>query len=113
MSQFSRRDFLAASLAATGTAFSLEEWACANQAETTRNPNLHIAAFRFDVSPPKGHSLCGGWIKPVVGYDDSLEAIGYVLLGAGKPIVVCAVDWTGLLNDAHIAWRTALAEAAV
>jgi hypothetical protein len=74
--------------------------------------NLHLAPFRFDVSPPLGHSLCGGWIKPVVAYDDALEAIGYVLLGAGKPIVVCAVDWTGLLNEAHIQWRTALAEAA-
>ncbi len=73
---------------------------------------LHIATFRFDVSPPLGHACCGGWIKPVVGYDDPLEAIGFVLLGVGKPIVVCAVDWTGILNDAHLAWRAALAEAA-
>lgn len=112
MNHFNRRDFLAASISATGGAFSLSDWAFANRVDTTQNPNLHIASFRFDVSPPKGHSLCGGWIKPVVGYDDTLEAIGYVLLGAGKPIVVCAVDWTGLLNDAHIAWRKALADAA-
>jgi hypothetical protein len=44
--------------------------------------------------------------------DDSLEAIGFVLLGAGAPIVVCAVDWAGLMNDAHVAWRTTLADAA-
>ncbi|HND52765.1 MAG TPA: hypothetical protein PLV92_10230, partial [Pirellulaceae bacterium] len=44
--------------------------------------------------------------------DDAQEAIGFVLSGAGKPVVVCAVDWTGLLNSAHVAWRTALAEAA-
>jgi hypothetical protein len=74
--------------------------------------NLHIGTFRFDVTPPMGHSLCGGWIKPVEAVDDPLEAIGYVLLGAGKPIVVCVVDWTGLLNNAHVQWRTALAEAA-
>ena len=74
--------------------------------------NLHIATFRFDVTPPMGHSLCGGWIKPVEAVDDPLEAIGYVLLGAGKPIVVCVVDWTGLLNDAHVQWRQALADAA-
>lgn len=73
---------------------------------------LRLATFRFDVTPPMGHSLCGGWIKPVEAVDDPLEAIGYVLLGAGKPIVVCAVDWTGLLNSAHIQWREALAEAA-
>lgn len=74
--------------------------------------NLHVGTFRFDVTPPMGHSLCGGWIKPVEAVDDPLEAIGYVLVGAGKPIVVCVVDWTGLLNNAHVEWRQALAEAA-
>jgi hypothetical protein len=44
--------------------------------------------------------------------DDSLEALGFVLLGAGAPLVVCAVDWTGILNEAHVAWREALASAA-
>jgi len=73
---------------------------------------LAIAPFRIDVTPPEGHPLCGGWIKPVEGMDDPLEAIGFVLLGAGKPIVVAAVDWTGILNEAHIEWRTALAQAA-
>jgi hypothetical protein len=74
-------------------------------------PN-RIAPFRFDVTPPLGDPLCGGLVKPVLAHDDSLEALGYVLLGAGAPIVVCAVDWTGILNEAHVAWRTALAEAA-
>lgn len=74
--------------------------------------NLRLGTFRFDVTPPMGHSLCGGWIKPVEAVDDPLEAIGYVLLGAGEPIVVCVVDWTGLLNNAHIQWKQALAEAA-
>ena len=74
--------------------------------------SLHLTTFRFDVTPPERHSLCGGWIKPVIGVDDPLEAIGYVLLGIGKPIVVCAVDWTGLANSAHIQWRKALADAA-
>ena len=71
---------------------------------------LRLGTFRFDVTPPMGHSLCGGWIKPVLGVDDPLEALGYVVLGAGKPIVVCVVDWTGLLNSAHIQWRQALAQ---
>ncbi|MBT5706143.1 MAG: hypothetical protein HOI66_07440 [Verrucomicrobia bacterium] len=73
---------------------------------------FRMGTFRFDVTPPLGHSLCGGWIKPVEVIDDSLEAIGYVLLGAGDPIVVCVVDWTGLLNSAHLQWRKALAKAA-
>ena len=75
-------------------------------------PDLTFATFRFDVTPPKGHPLLGGWIKPAEAVDDGLEAIGFVLSGAGKPIVVCSVDWAGLLNEAHVAWRTALAEAA-
>src|SRR6266446_1407067 len=77
-----------------------------------KQADLHLAPFRFDVTPPLGHSLCGGWIKPAEAVDDPLEAIGFVLLGVGKPIVICAVDWTGLLNEAHVAWRKALAEAA-
>ncbi|HEY8505993.1 MAG TPA: hypothetical protein VIL46_15515, partial [Gemmataceae bacterium] len=81
-------------------------------ARPDERPDLHLAAFRFDVTPPMGHSLCGGWIKPAAAVDDPLEAVGIVLLGAGKPIVLCAVDWTGILNSAHVAWRTTLAEAA-
>lgn len=74
--------------------------------------SLRIATFRYDVTTPMGHPLCGGWITPAKSVDDPLEAIGFVILGAGDPIVVCAVDWTGLLNDAHVHWRSALAEAA-
>src|SRR5207249_4060035 len=36
--------------------------------------DLSLAVFRFDVTPPVGHSLCGGWIKPVAAVDDALEA---------------------------------------
>ena len=58
------------------------------------------------------HPLCGGWILPVRGVDDPLRALGVVLLGAGKPVVLCAVDWTGIRNEAFRTWRAALAEAA-
>lgn len=74
--------------------------------------DLKLAAFQFDVTPPLGHSLCGGWIPAAAVIDDPLEAIGVVLLGAGKPIVLCTVDWTGLCNDSHLQWRKGLAEAA-
>jgi len=80
--------------------------------DTFAADGLRIAPFRYEVTPPTGHPLCGGWITPVKSVDDPLEAIGFVILGAGDPIVVCAVDWTGLLNDAHLQWRTALAEGA-
>ncbi|HWB01292.1 MAG TPA: hypothetical protein VG713_22535 [Pirellulales bacterium] len=105
MPTVTRRGFVQSSLAAA----ALSPLASPSFAA---EPGLRIAPFRFEVTPPVGHPLCGGWITPVVDCEDPLEAIGYVLLGAGKPIVVCAVDWTGILNEAHVAWRTALAEAA-
>lgn len=104
----SRRGFLASAAGATLAASLAPGSAPAAEGAG----NLHVGTFRFDVTPPMGHSLCGGWIKPVEGVDDPLEAIGYVLLGAGKPIVVCVVDWTGLSNSAHTRWRQALADAA-
>ncbi|QDU08559.1 hypothetical protein [Gimesia aquarii] len=73
---------------------------------------LKIATFRFDVTPPLGHSLCGGWIPPASRVVDSLEAIGFVILSDQRPIIVCAVDWTGLCNAAHQQWRKVLAKAA-
>jgi hypothetical protein len=75
-------------------------------------PALHLATFAADVTPPIGHPLCGGWIEPARAVDDPLRALGVILLGMGKPVVLCAVDWCGLRNDAHRACRQALAEAA-
>jgi hypothetical protein len=74
-------------------------------------PALHLATFSADVTPPTGHPLCGGWIEPVKGTDDPLYAIGIILLGMGRPVVLCALDWCGLRNDANKAWREALAAA--
>jgi hypothetical protein len=109
INKFSRRSLLQGAIGASIASWTLQG-VCRDDA--TSGGNLHLAPFRFDVTPPKGHSCCGGWITPVVAVDDALEAVGFVLLGAGKPIVVCAVDWTGLLNEAHVEWRQALAEAA-
>jgi hypothetical protein len=106
MNNFSRRRFLQTSLSAGAVALAPRIGAADSAS------GLRIAPFRFDVTPPVGHPLCGGWIKPVVDVVDNLEAIGFVILGAGQPIVICAVDWTGILNDAHVAWRTAMAEGA-
>ena len=112
MTTLSRRRFLDHSLAAGAMAALSPVLLQAETKPTTTKDELRLATFRFDVTPPIGHSLCGGWIKPVDHVDDALEAIGFVLLGAGAPIVICTVDWTGLLNEAHLAWRSALATAA-
>jgi hypothetical protein len=75
-------------------------------------PALHLATFGTDATPPLGHPLCGGWIEPVRAVDDPLRALGVVLLGAGAPVVLCALDWCGIRNDANHIWREALAKAA-
>lgn len=103
----SRRQFFETSVWAATASLVLPQFA-----DAASRPSLRLAPFRFDVSPPEGHPLCGGWIKPVVGMDDPEEAIGLLITGAGDPIVICAVDWTGLLNKAHRRWREALAQAA-
>jgi hypothetical protein len=74
-------------------------------------PTFHLATFTADVTPPVSHPLCGGWIMEARGTDDPLFAHGVVLLGMGEPVVLCAVDWCGIRNDAHLAWRQALAKA--
>lgn len=75
-------------------------------------PDLHLARFHIDATPPVGHPLCGGWIRPVVGVDDPLSLRGVVLEGAGLPVVLAAIDWTGLMNDSHRTWSERIAEAA-
>ncbi|MDB5343151.1 MAG: hypothetical protein JWP89_1528 [Schlesneria sp.] len=106
----SRRQFLKQTVLTTAAGWSLQIPATLAAAESAGA--LQIAPFKFNVTPPLGHSCCGGWIKPIEVIDDELEAVGVVLLGAGQPIVLCAVDWTGLLNEAHLQWRATLAEAA-
>ena len=110
----SRRELLRQSLLGAlgaGVTWSLRPGSGQSR-EEKNGGNLHVAPFFLDVTPPIGHPCCGGWIKPVEVVDDPLEARGIVILGAGKPIVLCAVDWTGVLNGTHVAWRTAMAEAA-
>ena len=75
-------------------------------------PPYRIATFSADVTPPLGHACMGGGIAPVKKIDDPLFAHGWVLLGAGKPVVFVAVDWCEIRNDAYQRWRRVLADAA-
>jgi len=70
---------------------------------------LRIAVFDVDVSPPIGSPVAYAPTRKIV---DPLSARGIVLLGAGRPIVLCAVDYIGIANGGNLAWREALAEAA-
>jgi len=72
---------------------------------------LRVAMFQADVTPPLGSPLSLGNRPPANKIVDPLTARGIVLLGAGPPVVLCAVDWRFLLNETHDAWCGAIAEA--
>jgi hypothetical protein len=76
------------------------------------NAGLRIGVFACDVTPPLGHPLCGGWIKPVIGFDDPELAKGVVLRDAEGTYVLCTVDWCELRNDAYDLVRDRIARAA-
>lgn len=71
-----------------------------------------IGRFSADVTIPLGHRCMG--ILPVKAQRivDPLEARGFVLLGLEEPIVLVAIDWCEIRNDAYDRWRKVLAEAA-
>jgi hypothetical protein len=75
-------------------------------------PMYRLATFTAEVTVPLGHALMGGGIAPAARIEDPLFVHGFVLLGAGKPLVYAAVDWCEIRNDAYDRWRTVLAEAA-
>lgn len=74
-------------------------------------PTFRLATFTAEVTPPLGHALMGGGIAPAARVDDPLFAHGLVLLGAGEPLVLCAVDWCEIRNDAYDRWRGLIANA--
>ena len=73
--------------------------------------SMSVATFTADITPPVGHPLCAGWYGPAKGITDRLSAVGLVLTGPEKPIVLCALDWAELSNRDHLRWRQALAAA--
>ena len=79
---------------------------------TAAEDGVRIATFQADATPPIGAPLCLGLVQPAKEIVTPLTARGVVLLGAGEPIVLCAVDWVGIANESHDAFRAALAKAA-
>jgi hypothetical protein len=78
--------------------------------ENTTEPKLRLATFDIDATPPVGTHMA---YDPVTNtWDMGLRARGVVLVGAGDPIVLCAIDWIGIANEGHDEFRRALAGAA-
>ncbi len=71
---------------------------------------IKIATFDVDATPPLGSEMAYDPVKRVG--ELSLRSRGIVILGADQPIVLCAVDWIGIANEGHDAFRSALARAA-
>lgn len=80
------------------------------QTATETEPKVKLASFDVDATPPLGSAMA---YQPVRRLDElTLRCRGVVLIGAGDPIVLCAVDWIGIANGGHDAFRQALATAA-
>src|SRR5881394_3385300 len=73
---------------------------------------LRIATFEADVTPPIGTPLCDALVVPAKEIVDPLSARGVILFTNEKPIVLVAVDWVGIGNSGHHAFRAAVATAA-
>jgi hypothetical protein len=71
---------------------------------------IKVATFDVDATPPVGSAMA---YDPVKRLDElTLRCRGVVIIGAGKPIVLCAVDWIGIANEGHDLFREKLATAA-
>jgi hypothetical protein len=84
--------------------------AIAAAATADDSAGVRLATFDIDATPPVGSMMA---YDPVRRVDElGLRCRGIVLLGAGEPVVLCAVDWIGISNEGHDAFRQALAKAA-
>ena len=82
-------------------------------ADDTAAPGKYsLATFSIDVTIPLNHRCMGVLPTKSAKIVDPLYAHGFVLLGAERPIVLCAVDWCEIRNGAYDQWREALAKAA-
>jgi hypothetical protein len=78
--------------------------------EKAAPPALKVATFDVDATPPLGSAMA---YDPVKRLDElTLRCRGIVILGAGKPIILCAVDWIGIANEGHDQFCETLAAAA-
>src|SRR5579872_1133586 len=96
---------------ALGLAAAWAGGAALGSLEAADRPALRLTTFTAEVTVPLGHALMGGGIAPARTIVDPLFTHGLILLGADKPIVLAAVDWCEIRNDAYARWRSVLAGA--
>lgn len=81
---------------------------CTLSAHPTSAGELRVGVFAVDATPPVGAPLA---YDPMTGVNTPLSCRGIVLAGAGKPIVLCAVDWIGISGAGQTVFREQLAAA--
>ena len=80
------------------------------QSAGAENKQLSLAKFDIDATPPVGFRMA---YDHVIRTEElGLRCRGIVIIGAGKPIVLCAIDWIGIGNESHDRFRSVLAGAA-
>jgi hypothetical protein len=73
-----------------------------------RAEGLRLAVFDVDATQPVGSMMA---YDPVKAQGElGLRGRGVIVLGAGAPIVLCAVDWIGISNEGHDVFRQRLAQ---
>lgn len=82
-----------------------------SNAQTPPEEGLRLAVFDVDATPPKGSQMAYDPMK--ASSPLSLRCRGIAVLPGGqKPVVLVAVDWIGIANEAHSFFRETLAKAA-
>jgi hypothetical protein len=85
-------------------------WAAIAPGRLLAGEPIRIAVFDVDATPPIGSAMA---YQPVRRLDElTLRCRGLMILGSQEPIVLCAVDWIGIANEGHDAFREGLAKAA-
>ena len=81
-------------------------------AAANERDSIRLSTFSTDVTIPLGHRCMGVLRTKATRIVDPLYAHGFVLQGAGKPLVLVAVDWCEIRNDSYDRWREVLARVA-
>lgn len=111
--KYSRRSFLRQNIAAGAGILLGSGLPLSSYAKTLNGENqgkISLSLFDLDATPPIGQELA--YNQMTNSWDLGLRAKGVVLHGAGKPIVLCAIDWIGISNEGYDAFRATMAKAA-
>lgn len=91
------------------TLLALAGSASAHAAADVNAPQLRIATFRCDATPPVGETLV--WLVKLVKHKDPLLLKGVVLEDGGKRYILCSLDWCLLCNESEWSFRETMARA--